>query len=252
MKRSKKSLWVAIPAIGTMVATGLTVAALYFFDADSVYVNLLTEAVGVVATVMILDAIWKQREAKRLAPLRKAGVHDCLRAFREVNLAWYCIFFGVVRGPLTGRIGANFDAFASGSEDLSLDGAAEAIAPARSLGDHLVWQFEKFTKELDRTLTRFGPHLPPELIAAAQDLERSDLAFFVGACRTAKQLQGAYGQMRLRSGDVRTFVEQLVRFRDELRSFAEEHGVDAKGEGLPEELGAVQLKSHWDALTAIR
>ncbi len=250
IKGRKKGTWLAIPAFGTLAVVSLTAVTVYLFDPESVFVNLLTEAIGVVATVMILDAVWKQREASRLAPLRRAGVHDCGRAFREAHRAWYCIFFGIVRGPLKGRSGANFDDFVLTSVELDLNGLAEGIAPSRSLGDHLVWQFENFTRELDRVLTRFGQHLPPDLVASGQAIERDGFANFVNACRTVKQLQGHYGGMRIGASDLRAFCEQLEKFRLEVKSFAEEHGVDAIQEGLGEPLGAEELQRYWEAVGA--
>lgn len=239
----RKLRWPGKLFVPTLVLSAAVYSSFHYLDSEAVTVNLATEAIGVGLTAWLLDAVWQWRQARHSAPLRAAAFFECFQAYKAADSLWTGVLNNLVSLPDAPAVGGNFPALVQLCVNLRLDDETADIAPARKLGDHLLWQQAAYSQALDRTMARFAPHLPPQLIASAQNLEHCKLAVFLSVAQTVRQEQnGLFRRFIFRPADLSDFVDKLELFRTQLLAFAEAEGVDRFRGRVAAPIGEPQLR----------
>ena len=160
--------------------------------------NFFTEMLGVVITVVIIDKLVKDREEKRLAPLKLAEYEDALRLFSKFVSFWR-----------DGYMMAVNEEFPDSAEDfLSEEGIGKVfmcldlntqpnVTPARTWWTWIPENHKKWSDDCNKYLERHSSYSDPELFKLIHGFIEGAFMTLLPMMSSIKQLDNKEGFPRL-------------------------------------------------------
>ena len=207
---------VAIAAVGLSLSVALPTEG----GSRDFWLNLGTEASGILLAVVLIDSLIRLREQRETNRYRRLALLQTRRALHEHLRVLVQMYKATAprRPPSTYHHVEDLLAEEFIRTVQFLDFAAEApIVPRRDWFSYLNETFGHLDKQLDRIIARYGPQLGVEAVEVLQDMIDSRLSWFIRlapSIKTVDQQEGfnrAYGVLMGGDDLLRDHVDRFLK-----------------------------------------